>query len=67
MNNNITFRILGFALIFWGVKIYFDPIQYSNKFGVTFDYTGINIYFGLIVAVFGIFFIWSSFNKNNKG
>jgi hypothetical protein len=61
--NNIIFRILGVALIFWGISICFDPIHHSSRFGVIFDYTGINIPFGLIVAALGGGFIWSTFKK----
>lgn len=62
----IPFRILGFALILWGLRIFLDPVYYSSGFGVTFDYTDINIPLGLIIAAIGIFFVWSSFKSRPK-
>jgi hypothetical protein len=61
--DNIIFRILGCVLVLWGISICFDPLHYSSRFGRMFDYTGINIPFGLIVAALGVFFIWSTFKK----
>ena len=62
----MIYRILGFVLILWGIRICFDPIQYSSKFGVTFDYTGINLPFGLFLAALGSYFVWSTFRKNKR-
>ena len=61
--NNLIYRILGCVLTLWGISICLDPIHYSSRFGVTFDYTDINIPFGLFIAAVGSFFIWSTFKK----
>ncbi len=60
---NITFRILGCILVFWGISICLDPVHKSSRFGVTFDYTGVNIPLGIIIVALGGFFVWSSFRK----
>jgi len=64
--DNIIFRILGCVLILWGTSIIFDPIHQSSRFGITFDYTGISIPLGLIVAALGGLFIWSTFKKRSN-
>jgi len=61
--NNIIFRILGCILILWGISIFFNPLHYSSKFHLPFDYTGINIPLGIIIAAIGGFFVWSTYKK----
>ena len=61
--SNIPSIVLGSTLIIWGIEICFHPVYYSSKFGRTFDFTGINIPYGLFVAAVGVLFLWSSFRK----
>lgn len=61
--NNIIFRILGCILILWGISIFINPLHYSSRFGRIFDYTGISIPLGLIIAALGGIFVWSTFRK----
>jgi len=58
-----TFRILGFILIAWGITICFIPVYSSSRFNMTFNFTGFNIPLGLIIAVIGTFFVWSTYKK----
>lgn len=60
----VPFIILGSALVLWGIRICVDPVYYSSKFGVVFDYSGgMNIPFGLVTVFVGGFFIWTSIRK----
>lgn len=61
--NNIIYRILGCMLILWGISICLDPIQYSSRFGITFDYSDINKPLGLFIVIWGGIFLWSTFKK----
>lgn len=61
--NNILYRILGLVLVGWGLRVCIDPVYYSTKYDMRFDFSEINISFGLIVALLGGYFVWSSFSK----
>ena len=65
--NKVTFRLLGGILILGGISIWINPIFYSSRFGITFDYTGINKFLSIIFITLGVYFIWSTFKKKDSG
>ena len=64
--NKIIFRLLGSVLILSGISIYINPVYYSSRFGITFDYTGINKLLSIIFVALGVYFIWSTFKKKDS-
>ncbi len=53
----------GVSLIIFGIIRCFDPIFHDIKHGVTIDFTGFNIPFGLFCIIFGSLLLWSTFKK----
>jgi hypothetical protein len=63
--NKIIFRLLGGILILSGISIWINPVFYSSRFGITFDYSGINKFLSVIFVALGVYFIWSTFKKKD--
>ncbi len=61
--DSFGFRMLGGIMILWGIGIWFDPINHSSKFLMTFDYTEIRIPLCLFSIIIGSLFIWTTFRK----
>jgi hypothetical protein len=61
--NKTIFKVLGGVLIISGITIWFHPAYYSSRFGIMFNFKGIEWLFGGGLIVLGILFIWSSFRK----
>ena len=61
--NSFAYRMLGGIMIFWGIDIWIDPVSYSSKFQMTFDYSEIQIPMSLFSIILGSLFIWTTFKK----
>lgn len=61
--NQLGIRILGFALVFWGVRIWLNPMQYSSKYHWIFDYSEIRVSFSGMLIIVGILFLWTTYRK----
>lgn len=56
----ILFAIL---IILIGIDICYNPILYSGRTGMTYDFTGINIPVGLILIAWGVSILWGYSKK----
>ncbi len=65
MNNNWQYIILGIILIIWGVSIIYDPVYYSSKYQLTWDFTEVKWPFGGFISVLGGCFLIYSLKKKN--
>ena len=63
--NKTTIKLLGCVLIFSGISIWLNPVYYSSRFGLPFDFTGIKWPFGIGLIILGSLFIWSPFRKKS--
>ena len=61
--NKTIIKILGVILIFSGFTIWYNPVYFSSRFGIIFDFATIKWPFGGGFIILGCFFIWSSFRK----
>ena len=61
--DNFGPRFLGIVLTIYGVIVCIKPVQYDTKYKMTYDFTGINIPFGLFLVALGIGFIWTTYRK----
>ncbi len=53
----------GLLFIVWGFCIYFNPVYYSTKHGITHDFTGIEGYVLVIFVSHGTILIWLDIRK----
>ena len=62
--------LIGFIIFVEGVSIMIDPNPWINPFGIpkgdTIPY-GLNIPVGLLMILFGIFFIYRELKKDQQG
>jgi hypothetical protein len=56
-------RFLGVVLILIGISLWINPQHYSTKYGVTFNFTDINIPCGFFLVALGVGFIWTTYRK----
>jgi hypothetical protein len=63
--NKIIFRLLGGILILSGISIWINPVFYSSRCGITFDYSGINKFLSVIFVALGVYINWSTFKKKD--
>ena len=61
--NNFYFAVLGGSLIIFGLGTCIDPIHYSSKYGVTYNFTGFNVPLGLFCIVIGLILVRTIFKK----
>ena len=61
--NKTTIKILGGILILSGISIWLNPVYFSSRFGINFDFEGIKWPFGGSLVILGCYFIWSSLRK----
>jgi hypothetical protein len=56
--NDLIYKLLGFVLAAWGFCIWIKPIQFSSRFGITFNFTEVRVPFALLLIGIGSFFIF---------
>lgn len=55
--------VLGIALIFYGARIWIDPVYYSDKFRMVMDFSDIRYPFSIFMIFLGVGFLWMTFRK----
>ena len=62
----MSYIILGISLILFGGLTIIDPRYYSFKYGMYFDFSGIEWPFGSLLILLGVAFIWTEIRKKLK-
>ena len=64
--NKIFVIILGVSLVLFGAGIIIDPEFYDSKHDFYFDFSGINVPFGVFLIVLGAVFLFLTFKRTDK-
>jgi hypothetical protein len=59
----MEYIILGISLVLWGCLTIINPKYYSHKFGMYFDFSGVEFLFGGLLIIIGIGFIYTEIRK----
>jgi uncharacterized membrane protein YidH (DUF202 family) len=57
--------ILGLGLLIFGTGLLFNPRFHDIKHDFHYDFSGINIYFGIALCILGVIILFLSFRKRN--
>ena len=58
--------LLGISLIAWGSGIIINPKYYDSHHRMYYDFTGIEWYFGGLLIILGVAFIFTEIRKRHK-
>lgn len=58
--------VLGFSILGLGILIVFNPKLNNRLWGLTLDFTGINLFVGSFFMTVGFLLIWSIFRNKSK-
>lgn len=64
--DQISLIIIGVCFLLFGAHVYFDPIFYSRKHGMQFDFEEYHKLIGLFISLIGLIFLILIFRKKDR-